>query len=112
MKRILIASILASLLVSPIIVFAQTVSVLPTGPTSIEGILSIMDTIVNWIFTIILVVAVIFILLAALQFLTAQGDPGKVASARQSVLYALIGVAVAFMARGLVSLVKIILDIT
>ena len=46
-----------------------------------------------------------YIVMAAFSFITASGDVEKIAKARQWVLMALVGVAVAFMARGLVDLI-------
>ena len=52
------------------------------------------------------VIAVIFLLWAGFLFITAGGDPDKVNTARQNVMYAMVGVAVAVLARGIVSLVQ------
>lgn len=60
----------------------------------------------DWLFYILLTVAAIFIIVAAYHFVTAAGDPEKIKTARHFVLYALIGVLVAFMATGLVKLVE------
>ncbi len=57
-------------------------------------------------FTILLVVAAIFIIIAAFYFVTAAGNPETISKARNFVLYALIGVMVAAMARGLVYMVQ------
>lgn len=56
--------------------------------------------------TLILAVAVIMILFAAFRFLTAGGDAEKITVARNTLIYALVGVAVAtfaFVLPGLVS---------
>jgi hypothetical protein len=53
-----------------------------------------------------MVVAVIYIIMAAFNFVTAAGDPEKVTKARNFVLYALIGVLVAFAAKGLINLIS------
>jgi hypothetical protein len=73
--------------------------------TEIEPVGAI-EAIITWLITIILVVAALFIVLAAFTFVTAGGDPEKVNAARNQVMYALIGVAVALLAYGLVLLVK------
>lgn len=62
----------------------------------------------DWLFYILLIVATIFIIVASYYFVMAAGDPEKIKTARNFVLYALIGVLIAFMARGLVSLVALI----
>lgn len=62
-----------------------------------------LTTITDWLFGILIVVAVIFLILAAFNFITAGGDPEKVGTARQQVIYAIIGLIVAILARGLVN---------
>jgi len=74
-----------------------------TAPTN--DVMSVLNNITNWLFAILLIVAAIAIIIAAFTFVTAQGDPEKVKTARQFVIYALIGVLVAILARGLVALV-------
>ena len=75
------------------------------APTDVMGAL---NKIGSWLFAILLVVAVIYIILGAFNFVTAGGDAGKIETARNNVLYALIGVAVAFLAKALIALVRTI----
>lgn len=106
MRKIILSSISAGLLLLPLIVLAQTGGPGIEPPTWGEvDIMIILDRIFDWLFVILLVVAAIFIVLAAYMFVTAQGDADKVKTARDFVLYALIGVLVAFVARGLIYLV-------
>lgn len=56
-------------------------------------------TIGDYVFVALLVVAIIFILIAAWGFLTAAGDPDKVKRSQNNLLYALVGIAVAFLAK-------------
>ena len=67
----------------------------PVTPTAIVAwIASITQT----IFYGVMVIAVLFILVAAFHFLTASGNPEKIATARQMLIYAVIGIAVALLA--------------
>ena len=77
-----------------------------SGGVSKSDVMRTLQNIINWLFVILLVVAVIFIVIGGLMYVTAQGDPEKVKKASQYVLYALIGVIVALLARGLVTLVQ------
>ncbi len=74
-----------------------------TAPTL--DVLDVLDNITNWLFAILLIVAAIFIIAAGYYFVTAQGDSDKTQKARNWVMYALIGVLVGFVAKGLVMLV-------
>ncbi len=49
------------------------------------------------------VVAVLMIVIAALNIMVAQGDPQKVAKARETIIYALIGLVVAVSAEVIVA---------
>lgn len=62
----------------------------------------------NWSFYFLILIAVIFIVVSAFQFLTAGGNPDNVTRARNTLMYALVGVALAVLAKGLVYLVKFI----
>lgn len=55
------------------------------------------------VFGIIGAVAVIVIIIGALSMVTAQGEPQKVAKARQTVIFAVVGLAVAVSAEAIVT---------
>jgi len=109
MKKILSGLILASLLVMPAMALADPIG---AGGSPIEevpgelNIMNLLNTIANWLLTILLIVAAIFIIIAGFLFVTAMGDPEKVKSARNFILWALIGVAVALASKGLVLLIR------
>ena len=108
MKKVLVSLTLIGLLIVPALVLAQVVPGQAVPAPELEiccGPNSVLYRLMNWLFTILLVVAAIFIIVAAFMFVTASGDPDKTKTARNFVLYALIGVLVAFGAKGLVSLV-------
>ena len=65
-----------------------------------------MRDITNYLFGILLATAVIFFIIAGFNFVTAQGDPEKVKRARDFVLWAIIGLLVAFVSVGLVNFIK------
>ena len=75
-------------------------------PAPIVDPLDALDTIINVLFTVLVVVAVIFIILGAFSLLTAQGDDTKISTGRQKILYAVIAVVVALLARGMVDWVR------
>lgn len=100
MKKSLLGLILVSLLVLPLFGFAQE-RVAPE-----VDVMLVLDRITDWLFTILLVIAAIFLIIAAFYFVTAAGSAEQVTKARNFVLYAIIGVIVAFLAKGLVLLVE------
>jgi len=72
----------------------------------------LLDTIAligNWVFAIFLAMSVIYIILAAFQFVTGGGDPAQVSGARQKLIYAAIGIAIALLAAGFDDILRSIL---
>lgn len=106
MKKITFGLIIFTL-VLPVLVSAQLGGAPATVPSGADvDVMHVLDNIVNWLFSILLIVAVIYLIIAAYYFVIAQGDSDKISKARTMILYALIGVAVAFLAKGLVTLVE------
>jgi len=76
------------------------------APVSIGGAVGWLITIVRWFYTIIFIVAVFMILLSAFYFVTSGGDPDKSKKARQTLLFAVVGIVVALLAYGIVYFVQ------
>jgi len=115
MKKVLASLTLTALLLVPAMASAWCIFGVGTtcGQSSVQpgeapqaDVMEILDSLTNWLFAILLIVAAIFIIVAAFNFVTAAGDPDKTKTARNFVLYALIGVLVGFAAKGLVMLVS------
>jgi len=114
MKKVLSALVLTSLLVMPMVTLAAYEG--ETSPNQPEEIISsgqdlvdLINNVGNWIFTILLAIAAIFLVVAGFMFVTAGGNPENTTKARQMLINALIGVAVALGAKGLVAVVTSLL---
>jgi len=104
MKKILSLVFAVSLLLAPMTIFAEELAKdLPN--TSEASIYTVIDTVGNIIFGVLLLIALIYILFAAISFITAQGDAAKLKTAQDRILYALIGIGVAVLSKGLIALV-------
>ncbi len=90
--------------VAPLLVSAQTLPN-PQIVTPIQAIQTLC-TIAGWLFTFLIVFAIIFVIYAAWNYLTAAGDPEKVSAASRQLIYAAVAVAVAIFAKGLPLLVS------
>jgi len=110
LSRLILVSSLIALFVLPSVIFVsaqgEEVSELLSSP---DEVVTLIETLTNWFFTILLAIAVIFIILAAWTFLTAGGNPESVTKARQMLIYALIGIAVAILAKSMPAIIKSIL---
>lgn len=82
------------------------------GKTCTCGSCCLLDTIytiVNWVFYFVLASAIIFISLGAYNIMSAGGDPSKVNTGRNYVLYAIIGLIVGLIAKSLPYIAKSII---
>lgn len=78
-------------------------TILRGGPTGVVGLL---ETITNWAFVLLLVLAVLFIILAAYKYLFSGGSDEAVETAHKMIIYAVVAVAVAFLAKGIIFVVR------
>ena len=75
----------------------------PVGlPTSVCALL---DNVTDFLFLVIAPLAGLMILWAAFQILTASGDPEKFATGKRTIVYALIGLGVVILSKGIVAIV-------
>ncbi|OHA50046.1 MAG: hypothetical protein A2991_01670 [Candidatus Terrybacteria bacterium RIFCSPLOWO2_01_FULL_58_14] len=85
----------------------SVVDVPDTGvPTTINNVYdNVLCPASNWLFAFVLVIAVIVLLMGAIMFFTAGGNEDQMATARRFLTYALVGVAVAVLAKSLIFVV-------
>lgn len=84
---------------------------LPTGPQTGAQLLAIVDALTSWLFAGFTMLAVVMVILAAVQFLTNGGNPEKVSEARKKLIWAAVGVAVALTAKGFVPVMRSIMGV-
>jgi len=90
---------LASILL-PVMALAQVQT--PGTPIgSFQDILAVVNTLLSWIFTIFFIIAAIVIIFAAFNYLTAGGEEEKIKKAKQQLIYAIVAIAIALVARGI-----------
>jgi len=64
-----------------------------------------LNQIMNYVVGILIVVAIFYVIWAAYDFVTSNGSEEKVNGARKKIMYAMIGIIVALLAKGIVALV-------
>lgn len=69
------------------------------------GVNALIKSVVNILSYIVGVIAVIFVIVAGLKYVTAAGDSNKLSSAKSTLIYALVGIAVVAFAQFLVNFV-------
>ena len=87
-------------------------SIIIPNPLGSQGkdIPTLINSIAKWLLEIGLVISTIIILWAAFLFMTSGGSEAKVTTARQTLWYAIIGLAVLLLATGVTELIKNILS--
>lgn len=70
-----------------------------------EDVNSMIENITNTLLFFLGAVAVIIIIIGGFMYVTAAGDPGRIKTAKNTILYAVIGLIVALLAWGIVSFV-------
>jgi uncharacterized membrane protein YuzA (DUF378 family) len=66
-----------------------------------------VQTILSIVFTIIGAIALLIITIAGFSYITSAGDPQKAANAKNAIIYALVGLAVAISAEAIVTFVVV-----
>jgi hypothetical protein len=110
LKKI-IPFLLLALPLAPLVAFAQIPSAPITAPSQIANISQLFNAvsicaIINWAFWIFIVLSVIFTLLAAFRYLFAGGDPEKVKAAGSSLLYVVVAIVIALLAKGFPTIIS------
>ncbi len=70
------------------------------------GLLNVIANIVRWVYILFFIIAVLFILFAAFNYLTAHDQPDKLKSAHDQIIYAAIAIAVALLAVGVTAIIQ------
>lgn len=73
-----------------------------------HGLCCLMNTlynVTNWIFVVLVALVGIFVIMGAFNYLTSAGDPEKTKNGRLYIMYAAIGLAVAFLAKAIPGIV-------
>lgn len=107
---------LASPLLAPLSAKADTKDAACTGFSEVLGescdsgggeeeINSTITDIIDILSAVVSVISVIMIIIAGIKFVTASGDPGSVKSARNTVIYALVGLLIVALSQTIVKFV-------
>jgi len=76
------------------------------NPIGSDNLLDLIETIVNYLLWIAVVAAPLTIIMAALMFLTAGGNERKVGTAKKMLIWAVVGITLALISKGVVTLIQ------
>ena len=104
LKKIILISLLLSL---PIVVSAVEFQ----NPLEYETFGDLIDAIIKFIFYIAVVIAPLMIIIGAFYILTAGGDPKKIGTGKNIIIYTLVGLAIILLARGLIAIIESLIGV-
>ncbi|MBU1255847.1 hypothetical protein KKE74_00965 [Patescibacteria group bacterium] len=96
---------LSIILTSFMFLFIVSVTVFAAAPTPIDSgidrmsdLVDLIRNIAGWFQAIVLIIAIIMIMYAGFLWMTAGGDDEKLGTARKTLIYGLVGIAVVVLA--------------
>lgn len=105
---------------SKLLILSLTLILLPSlisaqiridNPLKADSFAELIDNIIKFIFNLALWLAPIMFIIAGFYYITAVGDPQKIKTAKDIILYTIIGLIIIISARGLVELLKMIFEV-
>ncbi len=75
------------------------------------GMFNVLYNVTNWVFFLMTIAAVLMIVFGGFTYITAAGDPAKAEKGKTILTYAIIGLAIALIAKLIPSLVRFILRV-
>lgn len=109
MKKTLLALILI-ISILPITISANGTEGFP-NPLEYETFGELIEAIIKFIFNIAVVVAPLMIIIGAFYLITAAGDPKKIGTGKNIIIYTLIGLAIIMLARGLLTMIESVIGV-
>jgi len=82
-----------------------------TGDCGMCCLLNGIYNITDWVFVVLMAISSLMIIWGAVLFTTSQGNPDSVSKARQLILFAAVGIAVALFSRAVPPAVKMIIGV-
>ena len=80
------------------------------NPLNVDNFQELLDKIIGFIFWVGLAIAPLILVIAGFLYVTSAGNTQRLGTAKQMILYTVIGLAVLLISRGLISVVKLVLE--
>jgi ABC-type Fe3+ transport system permease subunit len=109
LTKALVALSLAGFLAMPTLALAQGLDqdVQPfqgtSGGTTVTDLVASIITIVNALLALVAIIAVVFVVIGGVRYITSQGDEDAVAAAKNTIIYAIVGLVVIILSAVLIN---------
>ncbi len=80
------------------------------NPLNSGDVFELIQTIISWLIAAGAPIATIMIIIGAFQIMTAQGDPKKFTTGKNTILYAALGYGIIFIGWGIVGIIEGVLE--
>ena len=109
-KNILSTALVVCLLAAPAVALAQFPDYVTGFTGTAQGgnatdLMAVIKAIVNALLALVGIVAIIYIVIGGVRYLTSQGDESALESAKNTIIYALIGLVIIFISAVVINLV-------
>ena len=106
MKKVILPILAISvLMIMPFLIAAAAPPLNVPGGLGVD-IWTLLGNALNWFFNIAFIIGAIFIVYAGWQYITAGGDDDKMKNGLNTLIRALIGVAIILLAKGLLTVIS------
>ena len=107
LKKIFVMGSVVAVAVLPLLATAQNLNQpVPVTKHPLDQLVGILNTLTNWLLTAVIVLAGLFVVYAGFTYLQAGGDPEKVGSAKNYLIYAAVAIAVGLLSKLIVALAQ------
>lgn len=79
------------------------------NPLAAHTLEELIEAIIDFIFWVAVALAPLMVLIGAFYFITSGGDPAKIQTAKNIILYTVIGLAIVMLAKGIIGAIKMVL---
>jgi ABC-type Fe3+ transport system permease subunit len=110
LTKALVALSLAGLLAMPTLALAQGLGQnVPafqgtSGGTTVTDLVNAIVTIVNILLALVAIIAVVFVVIGGVRYITSQGDEDAVEAAKNTIIYAVVGLIVIILSAVLINI--------
>ena len=110
-KKTLILIIFLSLVSLTFAGFVLAQGITIQNPLDASSIEELIDSLINAIFWLAVVIVPLMIIIGALYYITSGGSPEKIKTAKNIILYAAIGFLIVLFAKGIISVIRDVLEL-
>jgi len=86
-------------------------SVVFCPPSTIRSISDLINSITDWVFKIAIIVAPLMLVIGAILFMTARGNPEQIKLGKKIIFWTVIGFLIVLFAEGIINLIDYILGV-